>query len=149
MFIVSNIGTQVTGVPILVIVPIRLVRVMDVWAVVGIVCYPIVVVVVVASVANAIVVSVLLPRVWNAWTIVGPTLLRIVSSCDFKPSCCQLGGAGQILVGVAVQVGVGSALLSVSCPADPAGALDGQGVEAPGLSWNVVNAETVPATFLF
>jgi hypothetical protein len=83
MFIVSNIGTQVTGVPMPVIVPIRLVRVMDVWAVVGIVRYPIVVVVVVASVANAIVVSVLLPRVWNARTIVGPTLLRIVSSCDF------------------------------------------------------------------
>ena len=145
MFIVSNIGTQVAGVPIPVIVPIRLVRVRDAWAVVAVVFYPIVVAVVVANVANAIVVSVLLPRVWSVWTIVGPTLLRIVSSCDFNPSCCQLVSTVQFLVGVAVQVGVGSALLSVSCPANPAGALDGQGVKAPGLSFLLI----LPATFVF
>merc|ERR1712112_62255 len=120
MFIVTNIGTQVAGVPILV----------------PAVRYPIVISVVVASVANAIIVSILLPRVWSAWTIVSATLLRVPPSCDLKPS---LVSAGQILVGVAVQVGVLSAVLSVSCPPNPACALDRQGVEAPGLSFNVVD----------
>merc|ERR550532_3743905 len=110
--IVVNIRTQVTDVPDLVSVPISLVWVVVVWTVVVFVFLPIIVVVIVASITFSVLVSILLPRVWNTWTIVGSAPFCIASSYNCKPSRSQLVNAAQVVVRVAVQVSVASALLS-------------------------------------